>query len=926
MFDIQRFTEVSAYVWDSTNSIWNSEAISDFESFFGLCLTNVTSVTGDDSEITITCEDITAVRGKGLGNINIIYNNENYHGEIVEDDVYSLVVTESQTYTTGQTYTTVSPTYSTVSDSSTYTTASQTYTTETQTYTTDSSTYTTTNPTYTTNTPTYTSQTYTTGTTYTTQTYTTASETNEESVINLSELTVSDIEGYTDSQIYDIVSDEDNDLQDITKPVLKEVLLRANQSELSSLNELTINILYDYVTKVQDGTFESDTVMFNSVYSINEEGYFITGQIIKTGISEVVYLVNYGDSVTTYTSDITFIESSINQSVVSSILSLMADIKSQMEEELEDTLVLDTTASLYQCVDEDDEENCLVGSYYQNGSIYTGWGKNDNATKEGIESNIVSTEVLTSYEDETALSNTLYQKTLVEVNHIKYPRVDIYDTIDVVYNEESMSTDNVKFITSAYLGSLKEAHANKVKTVISFVGTTSTMTSVLELTGTKSQIVSDLNSRNMKIEYLQVENVLAVTYSNVVKGLLGNSSTFEVTVDSGLNTFENEAFYVIGYDDNGDYTLLNASAHVNGILNITFDKAYNSIILIREVGEFLASEYIDANEVCLLLKSEYQKGTSNYSVGSIALRTSMNELHYTTEYGLPNSITRWTRKYEDITDIQDSISSTIVPKMNTEIVSGKANMVGNESSLYEYKKTFLLVQTVLKNKVYYIRSTFKDNTIVTEWDRWDKNNLLPIANAVSATLSNKYSNETVSEVTEANCANALLTKILEVVSFITNNSTMIVYVDGLLSGQDKYKLDHIEAEANKYVLPPATSAVLGGVIPGINMVVSNGSLSVQDSPSFTGTPTTTQPDSSDSTLRIATTRFVHEAIASLVSNSPQALDTLNELAQALNNDPNFATTVSNQIGQKLNSSGGTITGNLTVEGTLDSELASFTIS
>ena len=40
------------------------------------------------------------------------------------------------------------------------------------------------------------------------------------------------------------------------------------------------------------------------------------------------------------------------------------------------------------------------------------------------------------------------------------------------------------------------------------------------------------------------------------------------------------------------------------------------------------------------------------------------------------------------------------------------------------------------------------------------------------------------------------------------------------------------------------------------------------------------------------------AVASLVDNAPEALDTLSELADALGNDPNFATTVSTQIGQR----------------------------
>ena len=50
----------------------------------------------------------------------------------------------------------------------------------------------------------------------------------------------------------------------------------------------------------------------------------------------------------------------------------------------------------------------------------------------------------------------------------------------------------------------------------------------------------------------------------------------------------------------------------------------------------------------------------------------------------------------------------------------------------------------------------------------------------------------------------------------------------------------------------------------------------------------------------ASTTYVDTAVASVVDTAPAALDTLNELAAALGDDPNFATTVSTQIGTKLN--------------------------
>lgn len=70
------------------------------------------------------------------------------------------------------------------------------------------------------------------------------------------------------------------------------------------------------------------------------------------------------------------------------------------------------------------------------------------------------------------------------------------------------------------------------------------------------------------------------------------------------------------------------------------------------------------------------------------------------------------------------------------------------------------------------------------------------------------------------------------------------------------------------------------------------------SPNFTGKPTAPTADHSSNDTQIATTAFVRAAIAALVDSSPGALDTLNELAAAIGNDPNFATTMINALAGK----------------------------
>ena len=70
------------------------------------------------------------------------------------------------------------------------------------------------------------------------------------------------------------------------------------------------------------------------------------------------------------------------------------------------------------------------------------------------------------------------------------------------------------------------------------------------------------------------------------------------------------------------------------------------------------------------------------------------------------------------------------------------------------------------------------------------------------------------------------------------------------------------------------------------------------SPALTGTPTAPTAAQSANNTQIATTAFVKSAIAAMVGSAPAALDTLNELAAALGNDPNFSTTVLNALAGK----------------------------
>lgn len=69
-------------------------------------------------------------------------------------------------------------------------------------------------------------------------------------------------------------------------------------------------------------------------------------------------------------------------------------------------------------------------------------------------------------------------------------------------------------------------------------------------------------------------------------------------------------------------------------------------------------------------------------------------------------------------------------------------------------------------------------------------------------------------------------------------------------------------------------------------------------PTFTGTVKAPTPASDSNDTSVSTTAWVRQAIAELVDSSPETLDTLSEIAAALGNDPNFATTITNQLAGK----------------------------
>ena len=130
--------------------------------------------------------------------------------------------------------------------------------------------------------------------------------------------------------------------------------------------------------------------------------------------------------------------------------------------------------------------------------------------------------------------------------------------------------------------------------------------------------------------------------------------------------------------------------------------------------------------------------------------------------------------------------------------------------------------------------------------------------------------------------------------------------------------------------PMVVTSTAGGTAPSDSYTKSEVNHLLDDkaplaSPALTGKPTTPTAAQGANDTQIANTAFVAQAVATLVNSAPETLDTLQELAKALNNDPNFTTTMLNLLAGKVNKSGDTISGNIIFTHNSDNPYASPTI-
>lgn len=151
------------------------------------------------------------------------------------------------------------------------------------------------------------------------------------------------------------------------------------------------------------------------------------------------------------------------------------------------------------------------------------------------------------------------------------------------------------------------------------------------------------------------------------------------------------------------------------------------------------------------------------------------------------------------------------------------------------------------------------------------------------------------------------------ISLATNTVTStLAQLNTAITDADVASLAGAETLTNKSI--SLASNTITGTLAQFNTALTDANFAPIDSPTFTGTPTlptgtiATTQTAGDSSTAVATTAFVGTAVANLVDSSPALLNTLDEIAAAIGDDPNFATTLTTSIGLKAPLASPTFTG------------------
>jgi hypothetical protein len=182
-----------------------------------------------------------------------------------------------------------------------------------------------------------------------------------------------------------------------------------------------------------------------------------------------------------------------------------------------------------------------------------------------------------------------------------------------------------------------------------------------------------------------------------------------------------------------------------------------------------------------------------------------------------------------------------------------------------------------------------------------------VGTAKAQTLSNKTlstTNNTFTGVATIAGAETLTNKLLTSPTVDGDG----IYFEGSTADGNETRLTVVDPTADRIITLPnvtGTVAILDASQTLENKILTSNTLgSALAAGGFTVSGLATPSATSDA----ATKGYVDTQVANLVDSAPGTLDTLNELAAALGDDPNYATTITNALAAKLSLSGGTMTG------------------
>ena len=155
----------------------------------------------------------------------------------------------------------------------------------------------------------------------------------------------------------------------------------------------------------------------------------------------------------------------------------------------------------------------------------------------------------------------------------------------------------------------------------------------------------------------------------------------------------------------------------------------------------------------------------------------------------------------------------------------------------------------------------------------------------------------------------------------TQQVTQDSNISSLQASVSTINTQHITQDNNISTLQSSVSTINSQQVTQDNNIASiQSALNTKSdihSPEFTGIPKVQTASANTNSTRIASTSYVDTAISSLIGTSPNLLNTLQEINTAINNDPNFHTTIVNQISQKANINNPTLTGTVTLPSIID---------